>query len=186
MDIHDQCPGFRILLQYDMFHEDIPTFSAMCADPETMAYLPKLLSVEETKQMVGRIENHFEIHGYGLYAVEKKVTKSFIGFAGFMVPAFESYFTPCVEIGWRIRRSEWNQGYATEAAKACLSFGFTQLGLDKVYSFTSVHNMASERVMQKIGLKREGTFRHPSMPADHFLNEHLLYSIEKKDFIFPE
>jgi RimJ/RimL family protein N-acetyltransferase len=159
--------------------EDIPAFSEMCADPAGMAYLPKLLSVEETHQLVGRIEAHFREHGFGLYAVEKKDTETFIGFTGFMVPAFESFFTPCVEIGWRIRRTEWNQGFATEAAKACLDYGFADLGLTKVYSFTSVHNQASERVMQKIGLRREGTFLHPSLPTGHFLSEHLLYSIEK-------
>jgi RimJ/RimL family protein N-acetyltransferase len=155
----------------------------MCADPETMAYMPKILSVEETKQMVARIEAHFLKHGFGLYAVEKKDTKTFIGYTGLMVPAFESFFTPCTEIGWRIRRTEWNQGYATEAAKACLDFGFKNLGLKKIYSFTSVHNLASERVMQKIGLKREGNFRHPSLPAGHFLTEHLLYSMEKQDLL---
>lgn len=162
--------------------EDIPVFSEMCADPEGMAFLPKLLTVEETKQMVGRIVEHFEKHGFGLYAVEKKDTKTFIGYTGLMVAAFESFFTPCIEIGWRIRRTEWNQGFATEAAKACLDYGFTHLGMEKVYSFTSVHNLASERVMQKIGLQREGIFQHPLISPDHFLREHLLYSIKKDDY----
>ncbi len=85
-----------------------------------------------------RINSHFEQHGFGLLAVEKLNTKEFIGYAGFMIPPFESFFTPCIEIGWRLKKEEWNKGYATEAAQACLKYGFDTLQFKTLYSFTAV------------------------------------------------
>ena len=155
--------------------DDLIPFSEMCANPLDMAYMPGLLTKEDTRRMIGRIVNHFDKNGFGLYAVEKKEDKGFIGFAGFMIPNFEQYFTPCIEIGWRIKNSEWNKGYATEAAKACIEFGFSELAFERVYSFTSKHNIASQRVIQKIGMHRLSNFNHPLLPSDHFLSEHVLY-----------
>src|SRR5690349_10402765 len=130
---------------------DIPTFTAMNKDATVMQYYPKTLTDEETLQMVTRINTHFEEHGYGLYVVEHQLTKEFIGYTGFAIPTFESYFTPCVEIGWRFKKEVWGQGFATEAAMACLQHGFETLGFDKVYSFTAVININSEKVMKRIG-----------------------------------
>jgi RimJ/RimL family protein N-acetyltransferase len=158
--------------------EDTFPFIEMCADRNVMEFLSAPLTSDEARMTVGRIQNHFKKHGFGLYAVEKKETKQFIGFTGFMIPNFEHYFTPCVEIGWRIKNTEWKKGYATEAATDCLRFGFSKLGFRKIHSFTSIHNLASERVMQKIGLHRKGTFYHPMLAADHFLSEHVLYCTE--------
>jgi [ribosomal protein S5]-alanine N-acetyltransferase len=162
--------------------EDNLPFGEMCADRNVMEFLSAPLTSEETRMTIRRIRDHFTKYGYGLYAVEKKDTKKFIGFTGFMIPNFEEFFTPCVEIGWRIKSSEWKKGYATEAAKACLEFGFSKLGFTEVHSFTSIHNLASERVMQKIGLLRKGTFYHPMLPAGHFLSEHVLYCIDRDRF----
>jgi [ribosomal protein S5]-alanine N-acetyltransferase len=171
----------RLTLREWKKEDDLP-FGEMCADQNVMEFLSAPLTPEETRMTIRRIGDHFKKHGYGLYAVEKKDTKKFIGFAGFMIPNFEEFFTPCVEIGWRIKSSEWRKGYATEAAKACLEFGFKKLGFKEVHSFTSVHNLASERVMQKIGLHRKGTFYHPMLPSDHFLSEHVLYCIGRDRF----
>ncbi|HEY4935449.1 MAG TPA: GNAT family N-acetyltransferase [Puia sp.] len=162
--------------------EDTLTFTEMCADRDVMEFISTPLTPEEVRMTIGRISDHFKKHGFGLYALEKRDTKTFIGFTGFMIPNFEHFFTPCVEIGWRIKSTEWNKGYATEAAKALLYFGFTQLAFDKVYSFTSIHNLASQRVMQKIGLHSKGSFYHPMLSPDHILSEHELYCIEKDEF----
>ena len=83
---------------------DIASFTTMNKDETVMQYFPKTLTEEETLQMVTRINAHFEEHGYGLFAVEQKLTKEFIGYTGFAIPAFESYFTPCIEIGWRFKK----------------------------------------------------------------------------------
>ncbi len=158
---------------------DFTLFAVMNADEDVMRYFPSTLSDNETAAMIARIQAHFVTHGFGLFAVEKLDTKEFIGYTGFMVPRFESFFTPCIEIGWRIRKEEWNKGYATEAATACLQHGFQTLRFDKVYSFTSAINHPSEKVMQKIGLKKEGEFDHPAIAPGSPLCRHVLYKIEK-------
>ena len=87
------------------------------------------------------------------WAVEVLTIAPFIGFVGLAVPRFEAHFTPCVEIGWRIGAEYWNRGYATEAARAVLTFGFETLRLNQIVAFTVPANMASRRVMEKIGMK---------------------------------
>ncbi len=151
----------------------------MNEDKEVMAYFPKTLTANESNAFIHRIEAHFEAHGYGLWAVEIKETGAFIGYIGFYQATFESAFTPCIEIGWRLSRESWNKGYATEGAKACLDYGFIQLAFDEVYSFTAIINKKSINVMEKIGLIEEGNFDHPSVEAGHILEPHVLYKIAK-------
>jgi len=98
------------------------------------------------------------------------------------VPGFTSFFTPCVEIGWRFRKEVWGQGLATEAATACLAYGFNTLMLERIVSFTAVSNHKSEKVMQRIGLLRTGGFNHPQISAGHPLRPHVLYQLTKNDF----
>src|SRR4051812_39706906 len=101
----------------------------MNSDAEVMRYFPATLTSVESNAMVERVEAHFEEHGFGPYALEIRSSGEFAGFAGLMVPSFSAHFTPCVEIGWRLAREHWGQGYATEAAQAVLSFAFERLGL---------------------------------------------------------
>jgi len=140
---------------------DIAPFTNMNQDETVMQYFPKTLTDEETIAMVTRINAHFEKHGFGLFAVEHKLTKEFIGYTGFAIPNFESFFTPCVEIGWRFKKEVWGQGFATEAAMACLRYGFENLGFDEVFSFTAAINIKSENVMQRIGMTHTGYLDHP-------------------------
>jgi RimJ/RimL family protein N-acetyltransferase len=160
--------------------EDIAPFAAMNADEKVMEFFPSAMTVEETENMIKRFNDHFALHGFGLYAVETKADNQFIGFIGLAVPRFEMYFTPCVEIGWRLTKESWGNGFATEGAKACLDLGFNELGLSEIYSFTSVHNHRSEKVMQRIGMQKSGEFEHPNLAKEHWLNLHVLYKIEKK------
>src|SRR6266542_1138722 len=156
---------------------DFVPFTEMNKDSQVMEYFPKILTDVETNELIKKINKHFDIYGFGLFAVEKLATKEFVGFTGFMIPTFESFFTPCIEIGWRITKQDWGKGYATEAAKACLCYGFTTLQVTKVYSFTSVANLRSEKVMQKIGMVKAGEFDHPNIPLNNPLCRHLLYEI---------
>ncbi len=158
--------------------EDFIPFGAMNKDADVMKYFPSTLTDDETASTIKRIEAHFDKHGFGLFAIEKLPTREFIGYTGFMIPSFECFFTPCVEIGWRIKKAEWNKGYAAEAAEACLQYGFKILQFEKIYSFTSLINKASEKVMQKIGMIKEGEFNHPDISVDNSLCRHLLYKIE--------
>ncbi len=142
-----------------------------------MKYFLKPLTKMESLDFYHRIRNEFAQCGYGLYAIEKKEDGAFIGYTGFHAIPFDVNFAPGVEIGWRIRYEDWNKGYATEAAKACLLYAKEHLPLNIIWSFTSLSNKSSERVMQKIGMIKEKEFLHPAVPDNHPLKEHVLYKI---------
>jgi [ribosomal protein S5]-alanine N-acetyltransferase len=162
---------------------DYEPYFRMNANPRVRKYFPKLLSREESLEEISRIQKHIQDRGYGFFAAELKETNAFIGFIGFSHPSFEAYFTPCLEIGWRLDEKFWGNGYATEGAKKCLAAGAEQFGLREIFSFTSIHNTVSERVMIKIGMKKVGNFNHPSLPSDHWLCEHVLYKTGPHDLL---
>jgi RimJ/RimL family protein N-acetyltransferase len=137
--------------------EDCAPFAALNADPLVMEHFPALLTREESDRMVERIEDHFQEHGFGLWAVELPGIAPFIGFVGLAIPRFEASFTPCVEIGWRLVATYWGHGYATEAAKAAAAFGFEHLRLSEILSFTAVANRRSQ--------PRHGKDRHDARPG---------------------
>lgn len=158
---------------------DSKPFIKMNSDPDVMEYFPQLLTEVETLAMIKRINLAFDKNGFGLWAVENKITQEFLGFTGFMIPQFESFFTPCVEIGWRFKKESWGQGFATEAAKACLEYGFTKLAFTKIVSFTSALNIKSEKVMQRIGMNYVADFNHPKIENENRLCRHVLYEIKR-------
>jgi RimJ/RimL family protein N-acetyltransferase len=129
---------------------DHEPYIAMNLDPEVMRYFPALQTREATIAQIERLQTFIEENGYGFFAMERKDTGEFIGFTGLSNPHFESFFTPCVEIGWRLARAHWGQGFAHEAARACLDFGFDELGLNEIYAFTSILNEPSMNVMRRI------------------------------------
>jgi RimJ/RimL family protein N-acetyltransferase len=147
----------------------------MNQDPAVMEYFPRLLTPAETAAMVKRIDVFFDRNGFGLYAIDLRSTGEFLGYVGFTRPSFEAWFTPCLEIGWRLKKEAWGCGYATEAAAECLRHGFDGLGLEKIYSWTAAVNSRSERVMLKIGMRKEGEFDHPLIGKGNALCRHVLY-----------
>ena len=156
-------------------------YSSVCPrmnSDKVMEFFLTTLMKEETMAFYCRIRKEFEEYGYGLYAVECKETQNFLGYVGFHNIAFESDFTPGVEIGWRLCRDAWGKGYATEAASACLDYASDNLPFKTVYSFTAIPNKRSERVMQKIGMHFEKEFDHPLVEQGHWLCRHILYKIE--------
>jgi RimJ/RimL family protein N-acetyltransferase len=106
--------------------EDAEPFSAMNADPMVMEFSPRVLSREESQAILIRIVDGFQRRGFGVYAVEAQ--GEFAGVVGLSVPKFQAYFTPCVEILWRLARSFWGRGLASEAAAAVLT-GFSEPGI---------------------------------------------------------
>ncbi len=149
----------------------------MNQNPLVMEFFLKRLTEAESLGFYNRIRDEFIQCGYGLYAVERKEDHTFIGYTGFHNIAFDVDFAPGVEIGWRLKQDCWNLGYATEAAGACLKYAGEHLPFATVYSFTSLPNKRSERVMQKIGMQKVKEFPHPSVPDGHPLKEHVLYGI---------
>lgn len=164
--------------------EDIPAFVAMNQDPRVMEFFPALRTEQESRDGVEWHRRHFKEHGFCCYAVELKETGKFIGFVGLSIPPYQTHFTPCVEIGWRLAHQFWEKGYATEAAKAVLKSGFEKHSLKEIVSFTSTFNQPSMRVMEKIGLKRDfdGDFDHPNISKDHRLAKHVLYRLNAPDY----
>jgi len=151
----------------------------MNQDPQVRKYFPGLLTRDESLAHIATIGNRIRESGYGLFAAELRATGEFIGFIGFSHPGFSNHFTPCVEIGWRLATPFWGRGLATEGATACLDAGFRKWDMKEIYSFTSIHNLPSEKVMIRIGMTRQGTFPHPTIPSDNWLCEHVLYKIAK-------
>lgn len=164
----------RLILR-DWLPADNQPYIDLNLDAVVMEFFPSIRTAEETLAQIEKLKAHIKQYGYGFFAMERKDNGQFIGFTGLSQPGFEADFTPCVEIGWRLSRENWGLGFATEAAKACLQFGFNDLGLDEILSFTSVHNIRSEQVMKKIGMVKAGYFEHPMMDDGHFLQQHVLY-----------
>ncbi len=203
---------------------DRPPFAALNADAEVMRYFPAPLGRAASDAFVDRIEQGFDEHGYGLWALEVRATGEFIGFTGLALQTFDAPFTPAVEVGWRLARSAWGHGYATEAARAALDDGFglpasgprspedqllrrgdahsdsqsdeprsvdDQLlrrgdahplaGLDEVVSMTTRTNVASQAVMQRLGMttRAEDDFEYSRLPEGHPLRRHVLYRLNR-------
>jgi RimJ/RimL family protein N-acetyltransferase len=159
-------------------------FAAMNADPEVMKFFPALLSPEQTNAGIDKWLSQFAEQGWSNWAVELRATGEFIGFIGLSVPRRQLPFSPCVEIGWRLKQAAWGNGYATEGAKECLRVGFEQLRLDEIVSFTTLANLPSVAVMGRIGMRNaDADFEHPAVPEGHPLRPHCLYKITRGEWL---
>lgn len=160
---------------------DLPAYAALNADPEVRRWFPGTLTRQESDAHAFQIKDHFAAHGFGLWAVEAPGVASFIGSVGLRHIALAAPFAPAVEVAWRLARAHWGMGYATEAAQAALAYGFGTLGLTEIVSFTVPGNLASRRVMERIGMRHdpEGDFDHPAVPEGHPFRRHVLYRIGK-------
>ncbi|MCU0634779.1 MAG: GNAT family N-acetyltransferase [Gemmatimonadaceae bacterium] len=156
---------------------DRAAFAALNADARVMQHFPALLTAAESDALADRIERHFEVHGFGLWALEIPGRAAFAGFVGLSRPSFDAHFTPCVEIGWRLAFEHWGAGYATEAARAVLAVAFEALRLAEVVSMTVPANIRSRRVMERIGMSRDPAddFDHPLVTGP--LRRHVLYRL---------
>ncbi|MBN9231863.1 MAG: GNAT family N-acetyltransferase [Legionella sp.] len=163
---------------------DLEAMATIDADPKVCEFLPALGTRENTTAGVQRIISHEQQKGFSLYAVELKTTHEMIGWIGLITPSFEAHFTPAIEIGWRLASQYWNQGYATEGARAVLDYAFTTLELEDVVSFTVEKNLASRRIMEKIGLHHDpkDNFNHPKLPG-HKLERHVLYRLNRSEYL---
>jgi RimJ/RimL family protein N-acetyltransferase len=166
---------------------DREPFRALNADPRVMEFYPAMLTPDETDAAMTRIEEHFEQHGFGLFAAELIENGTFIGYVGLNVPSFEAPFMPAVEIGWRLAFDYWGKGLATEGARAVVQYAFQSLQFAGLVSFTVPANLRSHRVMEKIGMVHDPAddFDHPQLPAGHALRRHLLYRIQVPKLLKP-
>lgn len=154
---------------------DRTTFRRMGADARVMEFMPGLLSAAEADALAEGIAAVIERQGWGLWALEVPGVAEFGGFVG-LKPAPEGVpFGPCVEIAWRLDHALWGHGYASEAARLALDYGFAALGLPEIVSFTAMVNLRSQAVMRRLEMIADGTFDHPVLPEGHWLRRHVLY-----------
>jgi RimJ/RimL family protein N-acetyltransferase len=159
--------------------DDLAPFAELNADPEVMLHFPSVLTRAQSDAFALGARTHIATLGWGLWAVEVLDEAPFIGFVGLSRPRFEAHFTPAVEIGWRLAREHWGNGYATEAARAATSFAFDKLGLEEILSFTTVANEPSRRVMERLGMTHDPAddFDHPLLAHGHPQRRHVLYRL---------
>jgi RimJ/RimL family protein N-acetyltransferase len=157
--------------------EDRAPFAAMNADPAVMEFFPGLMPREQSDAFADVIEARFAAQGFGLWALELRDTGEFIGFTGLNPMPDGVPGAGGMEVGWRLARHAWKQGYATEAARAALQVAFEELELPEVWSMTAPQNLPSRAVMERIGLVHVADADHPRAPA--WLNPHVFYRIQR-------
>lgn len=164
--------------------EDRVPFAAMNADPVVMEHFPSTMYRTESDAFVDRILLRWAQGRPSLWAVEVPGEAAFIGYVGLLEPSFDADFTPCVEVGWRLSAGRWGHGYAPEGARAVLAHGFDALGLGEIVSFTTEDNLRSQRVMQKLGMRRDPAddFDHPNLADGDPLRRHVLYRLTAEDW----
>lgn len=159
---------------------DIDKMHEINSDEKVMEFFPRIPTKEQTTEFVERMKNQFEINGFYYFAVDKLEENEFIGFIGLSEQTYKAEFTPCIDIGWRIKSNEWNKGFATEGAKKCLEYAFNELKLKNVYSIAPKINTKSEHIMTKIGLKKQYEFEHSLLSNNDRLKTCVLYKNETK------
>jgi RimJ/RimL family protein N-acetyltransferase len=152
----------------------------MNADPNVMRFFPKALTREESAISLARLRRTIEERGWGLWAVD--VNGTLAGFTGLADPQFAAHFTPCMEVGWRLRKEFWGRGIAFAAAQQAMAYAFSELKLSELVSFTAEINMRSRRLMERLGFSHDPAenFDHPGIAEGHLLRRHVLYR-KKKD-----
>jgi RimJ/RimL family protein N-acetyltransferase len=146
---------------------DVELMAAIYAEPEVVRYL-RPLDVEGTRQQLSRFVDHWVEHGFGLWAVEVRASGRLIGRIG-LAHHDDWTETPYdAEVGWTLERATWGRGLATEGGAAALRFGFETRGMERIISIAHRDNGASQRVMEKLGLKREGATTWRDQPVVWF------------------
>ncbi|WP_238121689.1 MULTISPECIES: GNAT family N-acetyltransferase [unclassified Xanthobacter] len=155
---------------------------AMQSDPQVMEFLMPVADRAASDAVADRIARHFADHGFGLWVVEVPGVTAFAGYTGLVHVPYAAHFTPAIEVGWRFLRHSWGHGYATEAARACLGFGFERLGLEEIVAITVPSNRRSRAVMERLGMTHDprDDFDMPTVPVGHPLRHHVLYRMSRE------
>jgi RimJ/RimL family protein N-acetyltransferase len=158
---------------------DREPFAVLNADPEVMRYFPAPLDRAASDAMVDRIEDLFLRQGFGLWALEVSATGEFIGFTGLNPMPGGVPGAGGMEVGWRLARRAWHQGYASEAAVAAAGVAFRGAGLAELWSMTAIANEPSQAVMRRLGMTLHAHFDHPRVAAGHPLRPHVAYRLPR-------
>lgn len=173
----------RLLLRQWRIADREP-FAALNADPIVMAHFPAPLARQQSNAMADGCEQVIAARGWGPWATEIKATGEFIGCVGLDIPRDDLPVSPCVEILWRLARTHWRQGFATEAARGALRIGFEVLKLPKIVAFTVPSNTRSRAVMERLGMQMDAaSFEHPGLPVGHALRKHCNYRLSRDNWL---
>jgi len=159
--------------------DDLDPLFAINGDPDSMRHFPAPMTRAQSDAWAAGLQAHIDKHGWGFWVVEHHAGAAFAGVVGLMHIPWQARFTPAVEIGWRIAPPFRRDGLALEAARLALGFGFGELGLPEIVAFTAPGNVASRRLMERLGMRADGDFDHPRLPLGHPLRRHLLYRIAR-------
>jgi RimJ/RimL family protein N-acetyltransferase len=146
---------------------DVELMTAIYAEPEVVRYL-RPLDLDGTRQQLSRFVDHWKEHGFGLWAVEDRASGRLIGRIGLVHHDDWTETSYDAEVGWTLERATWSRGLATEGGAAALRFGFETKGMERIISIAHRENVASQRVMEKLGLKREGATNWRDQPVVWF------------------
>ena len=163
-------------------NQDLKAFESMNSDPAVMKYFPATLNEKESQDLLKRLKRHQSKFGYTYFATDILNTDEFIGFIGLQYKDYKAFFNPSVDIGWRLKKEVWGKGYATEGAKRCLEYAFRTLNLNRIISVCPEINKSSERIMNKIGMKKIGEFEHPQLIEYPTLQNCVCYEMNVDDF----
>ena len=158
---------------------DLEVFARIVQDKEIMHHYPDIWNAKQVEDSMVKNKKSFAENKFCFFPVILKESKSLIGFTGINKVDFEEKFTPAVEIGWIIDKKYWKQGFASEAAKKVLEYGFAEIQLNEIVSFTAAINTPSQKLMEKVGMRYSNDFYHPKLNKDHNLALHKLYRIKK-------
>jgi len=160
---------------------DLAALSSINSDEKVMEFFPATKTAEETADFIQRMQQEYCEKGFCYFAADDLSTNELIGFIGLHEQVFEAAFTPCIDIGWRLRKRSWNKGFATEGARACLRYAFDQLHLKKIVSIAPEINSKSENIMRRIGMTKKGVFKHPLLKDFPKLESCVLYEIDRPE-----
>jgi len=159
-------------------NNDLVEFTQLNSDEKVMEHFPKTLTKKEVELLLKKLNLHLIEKGFTYYAVELHATNEFIGMIGLAHQEYKTDFTPAIDIGWRLKRSAWGMGYATEGAKRCIEYAFNVLKINTLIAVCTIHNQKSENVMKKIGMTKRGEFNHPELINHPDYVQHLCYDIK--------
>lgn len=160
---------------------DLDAVLAMGSDERVMAYLGPLQSPADARDLIaGQIVNQ-SLFGHCFWPVERRSDQRLIGLCGLNPGPADTPLDGMVEIGWRLAYDAWGQGYAFEAASACLQWGWDRLDVPAIGAMTVAANARSRTLMERLGMTRlaDGDFDHPALGPDDPLRPHLTYRIER-------
>lgn len=159
--------------------EDFDNLYEILSDPETMAHYPNPWSQQKTKDWIDWNIESYKQNRFGMWALYCLESGKFIGECGITLQDIEG--EPLPEIGYHVHKSRWGRGYATEAAKECLEYGFNNLGLDIIYTYAKSTNKASLKVAEKNGMKYIKTFKKEVMGT--LVDDETLFGITKSEYL---